>query len=423
MKNVYIATGSFMVICLLILLLSTIKVEKEVKNPDEAIENHVPMVVDEMEAPHETSDVAVSTSPGQVADATETSVAESPTMNDGGGGEQGRPDEPSFGLHPMRIKDKWGYVDGEGNIVIEPVYDEAKEFQEGLAAVSMDGFWGFIDIEGRTISEPKYGTASSYKNGYAAVSVNHLWGIIDKSGNLLWTPKFDYIEINDDGTANAFGSASQFLIDMTGHVQGSNNDLYSRGTRIINARPISKQAQAFFEEFQKKLNERDIDYLLAHTDESISCGYDCYGKAEFLKRWVENDEIWDDLSKVIAIGPRRSLYGEDEAFIVVPYLTELIPGTYDIDHSYVFNDGVSVYLEPNISSDEIDTYGHEMIELLAGSTYLDEEGEEWTSVVTDKGAFGFVKTSNLYNAANFRAIFTFDAMNQRWMLDYIRVGD
>lgn len=422
MKKVYMITGFFIAVCMFIFFLLSIEAEKGNKNSDKMPENHTQAVVDEMEAPHETSEVAVSTSFGQVADSTEIPVAESPTRNDGGSGEQERSDEPSFEIHPMRIKDKWGYVDGEGNVVIEPIYDDAKEFQEGLAAVSIDGFWGFIDIEGIIISEPKYRATSSYKNGYAAVSVNHLWGIIDKSGNLLWTPRFDYIEINDDGTANAFGSMSQFLIDMAGHVQVWDNDLYSRGTKIVNDRPISEQAQVFFEEFQGKLNERDIDYLLAHTDESIRCGYDCYGKAEFLKRWVENDKIWDDLNKVITIGPRR--YGESEAFIQVPYLSDLIPGTYDyVGYSYVFKEGVSIHLEPNILSDEIDTYGHEMIELLAGSTYLDEEGEEWTSVVTDKGIFGFIKTSNLYNAANFRAIFTFDSMNQRWMLNDILVGD
>lgn len=40
---------------------------------------------------------------------------------------------------------KWGYVDKDGNVVIEPEYDNAKSFSNGLGAVCKDGKWGFIN--------------------------------------------------------------------------------------------------------------------------------------------------------------------------------------------------------------------------------------------------------------------------------------
>ncbi|MCI5655425.1 MAG: WG repeat-containing protein [Candidatus Pseudoruminococcus sp.] len=40
---------------------------------------------------------------------------------------------------------KWGYADKEGNIVIEPEYDNAKSFSNGLGAVCKNGKWGFIN--------------------------------------------------------------------------------------------------------------------------------------------------------------------------------------------------------------------------------------------------------------------------------------
>ena len=40
---------------------------------------------------------------------------------------------------------KWGFVNKKGKVVIEPEYDNAKSFSNGLAAVCKDGKWGFID--------------------------------------------------------------------------------------------------------------------------------------------------------------------------------------------------------------------------------------------------------------------------------------
>lgn len=50
----------------------------------------------------------------------------------------------------------WGYVDGEGNVVIEPQYKEAKSFSNGLAAVQIDGKWGFINKENKVVIPCEY---------------------------------------------------------------------------------------------------------------------------------------------------------------------------------------------------------------------------------------------------------------------------
>jgi hypothetical protein len=39
---------------------------------------------------------------------------------------------------------RWGYVDVMGRLVIEALYDNARPFSEGLAAVERDGKWGYI---------------------------------------------------------------------------------------------------------------------------------------------------------------------------------------------------------------------------------------------------------------------------------------
>ena len=52
---------------------------------------------------------------------------------------------------------KYGYVDKEGNVVVEYKYDDAKEQNScGFAAVKKDGKWGSIDSKGNVSAEPTY---------------------------------------------------------------------------------------------------------------------------------------------------------------------------------------------------------------------------------------------------------------------------
>ncbi|EMU6300714.1 WG repeat-containing protein, partial [Campylobacter coli] len=43
-----------------------------------------------------------------------------------------------------------------GKFVIEPKFDDAWNFNEGLAGVELNGKWGFIDKSGKIVIEPKF---------------------------------------------------------------------------------------------------------------------------------------------------------------------------------------------------------------------------------------------------------------------------
>ena len=51
---------------------------------------------------------------------------------------------------------QWGFVNSEGTVVIEPAYEQAKSFSEGLAAVYVDNWWGFINEENRLVIDASY---------------------------------------------------------------------------------------------------------------------------------------------------------------------------------------------------------------------------------------------------------------------------
>ena len=56
----------------------------------------------------------------------------------------------------------WGFVNLEGEVVIEPEYTEAKSFSEGLAGVSKGTLWGFIDENNRLVIENAYAEADYF---------------------------------------------------------------------------------------------------------------------------------------------------------------------------------------------------------------------------------------------------------------------
>lgn len=72
------------------------------------------------------------------------------------------------GLAAARWKDKWGYLNREGQLAISPRFVRAKPFGEGWAAVFLtdrarqegggdsEGKWGFIDLRGRFVTQVKY---------------------------------------------------------------------------------------------------------------------------------------------------------------------------------------------------------------------------------------------------------------------------
>ena len=92
---------------------------------------------------------------------------------------------------------KYGFLDPEGKTAITTSYEKASDFSEGLAAVAVkDGdqlYWGFIDIEGNTVIEPKFSERpDDFHDGRAVVrKKNGKYVYIDKTGAAI-SPEFVY---------------------------------------------------------------------------------------------------------------------------------------------------------------------------------------------------------------------------------------
>ena len=100
------------------------------------------------------------------------------------------------GLAKVTIKGRVGYIDYDGKIAIPPKYIKSIRFLEGLAPVEVsNGKWGYIDKNDQLTIPPNFELAGLFSEGLAPVKVNGKWGYIDKSGNTVINPQFDEVEL------------------------------------------------------------------------------------------------------------------------------------------------------------------------------------------------------------------------------------
>lgn len=93
---------------------------------------------------------------------------------------------------PVRVKETflYGYLDHQGNVVIEPSYLSASSFHDGLALVTdpATSLKGYIDMKGRWVIEPAFDSASDFNEGVAWVAQpDSCLRLIDRTGNVRFT--------------------------------------------------------------------------------------------------------------------------------------------------------------------------------------------------------------------------------------------
>lgn len=88
---------------------------------------------------------------------------------------------------PVRVmsKNKYGYQMGK-NMVVKAKYDNASDFNEGLARVGKDNKYGYVNESGKEIVPVQFPAASNFNYGFAAVkSAEGECYFIDKQGKKM----------------------------------------------------------------------------------------------------------------------------------------------------------------------------------------------------------------------------------------------
>ena len=68
--------------------------------------------------------------------------------------------------------------------LIEPAFDFAGTFAEGLARIKTGNKWGFIDQAGNLTIGLQFDVATNFHDGLAAVRIGEVWGFINRVGEM-----------------------------------------------------------------------------------------------------------------------------------------------------------------------------------------------------------------------------------------------
>ena len=89
-------------------------------------------------------------------------------------------------LFPVCDCGKWGFIDANGHLAIQPAFQKAHYFSGGLAAVQIDGKYGYIDRTGKVVIPPQFRYGFGFREGLAWVREEAGGGgFIDRTGKIV----------------------------------------------------------------------------------------------------------------------------------------------------------------------------------------------------------------------------------------------
>lgn len=124
---------------------------------------------------------------------------------------------------PFCHDEKYGFVDGQGAVIVAPIYTWVGDYKEDRALVTMGSYpdekKGFVDGLGHPVGAELYKSAASFSSGLAAASVEQTCttGYLDLQGN--WAIEQRFTSMNDFDGDNALAREANGpfgIIDRSG---------------------------------------------------------------------------------------------------------------------------------------------------------------------------------------------------------------
>jgi hypothetical protein len=215
---------------------------------------------------------------------------------------------------------KWGYIDRNGKFAIEPIFEGGGNFHEGLTwaipvnkQLSYDFYnkRGYIDKSGKFVIPPKFAQASDFSENLAAVGIskknarggtNIKWGFINRNGKFL--------------VPLTYWSASRFYEGFS--IVEVGEDYNSRQTAYLN-----KEGQIAFRLKSKGGSDSSGNFFegIARVTVGLKCGYaDVSGKFIFEPIFNECFDFYEGIARVIIQenSNKTGYIGKNGRYIVEP---------------------------------------------------------------------------------------------------------
>jgi hypothetical protein len=98
-------------------------------------------------------------------------------------------------LVPFKNNGLFGFMDFEGNQIIEPIYEYLGFYNEGLAVAVKNGKYGYIDKGNNVIIDFIYESGSDFEDGRSIVGLNGKVGVINRAGHIIIP--IDFIDLGN----------------------------------------------------------------------------------------------------------------------------------------------------------------------------------------------------------------------------------
>jgi hypothetical protein len=147
-------------------------------------------------------------------------------------------------LVPVKIFDKFGAMDLDGNIEIPVVYDLVSMFREGLALVGLNGKYGYINKMNEQIIPLQFDAGLDFEQGRAVVEKDEKFGLIDRTGKMILACDFEDIGGFSDGLIYAQKNQLYGYFDKYGieRIKTKFDDAFSFQNGLANVEIGGKQA-------------------------------------------------------------------------------------------------------------------------------------------------------------------------------------
>lgn len=315
------------------------------------------------------------------------------------------------GLCPVKINDKWGYIDYTGKLVIDTIYDDAYSFSEGLARVEKGEESWFIDKNGKKVISVEEAITDFVCNR-AAVVKNEKKCLIDKTGKIICNLDADdiYSYSEEDHLATIRKDDKAAKIDTMGNIVLSTD--YRLISHFINGVAMVKRNNYISNESENEgKNGRSgcIDSLgneiisPHHTSVEIigriirCCDYyNGLPDTEFYSYYdLQGNLLWKDMPNK----KKKILNSKSTKEDIIEYLDERMEELDPIEGIYYVTERNFYQSRLNPDVNGINRSSSQFFVVLNGKDYYGEEDFE-----------GFVALC-------------IDSMNYSWVNKFVKLGD
>ncbi len=323
---------------------------------------------------------------------------------------------------------KWGYLDGSGNVIVPPLYESARDFDEeigrvkkstGWGALDSDGreildfvydeiavggaggpdllrlgitadFFGLIDTLGRLIIPARYNEFGSPHNGIIGMRVGNRWGFLRMNGDTLIPPRFMEVGAFGQGLA-AFRADNR----QWGFVNQRGDTIISPAYRAAGRFHANRawvqyadQTFAYIDRSGRKVipqtfpaAEEFSDFGVARVREGTTFGLiDTLGNWVLRPRYPQIRAFTGAGVAVVRFDGRADLYG------LINYRGELLTSR-EYREVGVFAEGLAVVKDQRGRYGYIDASGREIIPCQFGGA---EEFSDGRAIIRENGRCGYI---------------------------------